>query len=627
MTELLINGQRVVLPYNFSTTIIDENPFFTKNGKYSLGIEILFKGEPENKKIYKHLDRFNTVNEIPKDRSAILIVDNEVVLNGTEDILEFSNERVKIQILSGNSDLNFLIGGDFQLRSLNMGSATPFNSDKVDPGENQMDVSRQVFNALRLSYPARDWHLLPFYTGEDMRGDINATFWYPHGNFYFLEPNWMDDIVLGQSYDSRFVPAYSGQVPQPYLCFIIKKVFEILGYSLTENALAEHPVLKDAYIVHGMQTLEYAKMLPVWTVTEFLSKIELQFDCTFVVDTDTRIARLLFNYQNNIDRQSGEVYTPVALDEFTVEHDEDNKLFVQNSNVAYSLDSDDYYKFMNIDPRFITQVKNNNFLIEYNTLSEMVSMVENTNDVNRFKKIWTDKYDMFIAYDTGRTINGQAEVIPRRIHSFGPLMNNPDSEDIDQEFDIIPASMIINRTATTMEWDPAWMQMAIAGSFDPLYIDGSTEGDEEFNLQSLIEGESSLPDEVSYSKMRLAIYSGISELDTVNVRSRYPISYVESLAEYFEESKIERYFGPIGGDPFRLSNLNRDIYSETQKTDTTNTYKVPFVSKGKVNLMSVFVIKNKAFRCVKIERTVSNRGFNSISRGEFYPVYQNSTEV
>lgn len=628
MTELLIDGQRVVLPSNFSTTVVEENPFYTKNGKYTLDVLIYLENEPQNKKIYKHRNRFNSVNEIPRDRSAVMIVNNEVILNGTENILEWTDKFVRLQILSGNSDLNFLIGGDLRLRDLDLGIATPFiHVDQSKPEE--VDIAIQVFQSLKKTYPERDWHLLPYYAGID---DHDYRI---HGNRFTLQTFDPDDLLPEEEHswgdrDAYYVPWFSGQVPQPYLCFIIKQVIESkeIGYTLIYNAIAEHDLLKNAYIVHGIQTMDFAKMLPVWTVSEFLSKIELQFDCTFVVNADDKTIRLLFNYQNNFNYENNKRLTTLeALDDFTVEYDKDNKLLVQTSNVAYSLDSDDYYAFMAMDPRIMEKAER----VYYNTLPEMVNFVMDSTDKHRFEKIFTDGYDQFIAFRTGETVGGQPEVISRRVNSFVPLMNNPDSKEIDQEFDIIPASMVYS-------WEPGaeqakyYFQFPKAGNYDPLFgYEGSGMPVEKpiFDIQSIVEGEISLDEDTSYTKMRLAIFQGLVDLDLTvpNAdRSRFPITFVESLAEYFEETGIIRFFGPIGRDPFRLSNFDREIYSLTNTTDTTHTYKVPFLSKGKVDVTSRFVIRNKAFSCVKIERTVTALGFNTVIRGEFYPVYANENK-
>lgn len=80
MTELYIDRQLVVLPETFSITIIEENPSFTKNGSYTYDISLSLL-DSINAKIYKHLNRLNRKGDIPKNRSAYLVVDNEPVLD------------------------------------------------------------------------------------------------------------------------------------------------------------------------------------------------------------------------------------------------------------------------------------------------------------------------------------------------------------------------------------------------------------------------------------------------------------------------------------------------------------------------------------------------------------------
>ncbi len=622
MTELYIDGKKAVLDKSTSLTLIEENPWYTKGGIYTLDV-VLSLEHPTNVRIYEHQNRDNKADRIEKKRSAIVIVDNQVVLNGIEDIRGWGDKSVTIQLKSGNAELNFLIGGDRRLRDLDMGSAIPFVPN-VELGENPfINLAKQVFQSWKDSYPVRNWHLLPYYTGEPSKSLPNddMTLIHPSGNFVDLvqwnPDNLSDDDPNRWGYDAQYNPYYSGQVPQPYLCFIIEEVLKSLGYTLIYNAIATHEIFKNAYIVHGFRTMEFAKMLPSWTVNEFFSKIELQFDCTFLVNHDDRSVRLLFNYQKYKD---DEVTTLNVIDEYETETDEENVLDVRSANIAYSLDSDEYYKYMDINPLFrkIAHIQG------YSGITTLLILMR-TDDPDKFKTIYVDidTGDRFIAYDTGKVIDGKPQIIPRRVDSFAPLYNNAESTEIDMQFDIIPASMIIERRSISQilfEW--VWSQMATAGDFDALRLDGVEGQDplENFNLQSLIEGDTSLAEETTYSKMRLAIYPGLSTLDTLYRRARYPISYVESLAEYFEETSIERYFGPKGANPFRLKNLNADIYSKTKNIDTTLIYNRTFLDTEKINISSKFIIKNKSFVCKKIERTITIDGFDDEAEGEFYPI-------
>ena len=137
MIELLIDGMPVVLPEDFDLTMIEENVYLTKKGEYSLDLTLSLDN-PTNARIYKHIHRPNS-NTTIKDRKAILIADNRVYINGVEAITEYTNRSVTIQLLSGNSELNFL-GSDKKVRELDLGSMPAF----VDGPYASRDVVRPL---------------------------------------------------------------------------------------------------------------------------------------------------------------------------------------------------------------------------------------------------------------------------------------------------------------------------------------------------------------------------------------------------------------------------------------------------------------------------------------------------
>lgn len=110
MTKLYIDEQPVALPEDFSFELIRENPFFTKGGSFTFDISLNLD-IPTNAKLYKHINRFNSAT-LFRNRSARLVVDGRTLLNGLEIILEINELSVSIQLASGNSELNFLVGGE-----------------------------------------------------------------------------------------------------------------------------------------------------------------------------------------------------------------------------------------------------------------------------------------------------------------------------------------------------------------------------------------------------------------------------------------------------------------------------------------------------------------------------------
>lgn len=621
MIRLLIDNKEAVLPEGFSFTLYSENPIFNKSSDYTYDLTLSLENQ-KNARIYKNINRQNIVGDKIKKRRAVLIVDNKIRLKGIEIILDITDKSVKIQLASGNSELSYIVGGNRKLRNLDLGSAEYIDGEAVPPEVTKtLDIARKVYSLLKYSYPYVPHLLLPYAVSNS---GVTSEQDEKLGNNFFLGQIFWHNPP--ESPDPNYYPYYntyySGQVPQPFFCFIISRVFTALGYKLIYNDIAEHPVLKNAYIVHGIQTLEYAKMLPDWTVEDFLSKIEFQFDCAFVIDSESKNVELLFNNQiNKNDGENENKTTLKVLDEFTSTEDTENRLTPQIANIAYSLDSDEYYSFMSIDENVYKQARKQNI----STISELFVIMK-TSNLNDIKDvIFTDGYDEYIAYYTGETVDNKPHIIPKRINSFRPIYNNKDSTEIDRELDIIPAAMISKYQIAGYEFiQKFWYQIPVAGSYTPLWdsnesMDGS---EERINLQSIIDGSESLKSDPNYTKMRLAIYGGLKELRKITSDTRkyiYPISYVESLCEYFEKTGIIEYYGPVGNDPFRLSNINRNIYSKTAIVNTTKTYKFIFKRPSDINIRDTFIINNKKYICNKIEQEVTINGFSEYVTGYFYP--------
>lgn len=613
MTELLIDRQRVVLPRGLNMQVIEENPFFTKNGTYTLDVTLSLE-EDENAKVYRHINRMHVVDGIgvdsetgkPMNRTAMLIVDNEVVLNGTEIVTDWSDSSVTIQLVSGNSELNFLIGGERKLRDLELGSAN------VDADTIKDDLDH--------TYPERNWLILPFIARNMDDYYEGIPFVFNRWNLRFgLNPR---ELYYQFNGNEPFLTDpelnfYKNYRPQPYLCFIIESVLKSLGYSLTYNTLAAHPVLRYMYVVHGFDTWEFAKMLPDWTVNEFIGKIETQFDCTLVIDEFGKTAGLYFNNEETTDS----VVSLEVHDEYTTEIDRENVRSVQEANIGYDIDTseDEYYLYQKLDK----SVKEAAIRDTYTSTGDLLSKVNDASDAMRFRKILIQSLlggnevqagDRFIVYNTG----GEPETMPvrpKKVDSFRNLIRDSEREEIDIALGIIPAPM--QAYTTTYHF-----QYPVVQEADPV-IKKAEEVQEDYTpVQDLIEGDSSVKSVTAPDKMYVAMYSGRQKLIPIapGIEAEdFPLPYVESLAEFFIDSGTEYYFNNREVNPFRLEWLDREIYSKWRGVDTTRTYKLTYTDQGKIDIKSKFVANNKALRCAKIERTITIDGFAETVRGDFYP--------
>lgn len=129
MTELLIDGKQVVLPKGMDLKVKQQNPLITKNGTFTLDLTLSLK-ERNNSILYKHIERLQSSAAI-KGRKALLLSNGRIILNGTEAIISNTDEDVKIQLLSGNSELNYFINSDVYISELDLGKEPELTTDYI----------------------------------------------------------------------------------------------------------------------------------------------------------------------------------------------------------------------------------------------------------------------------------------------------------------------------------------------------------------------------------------------------------------------------------------------------------------------------------------------------------------
>ena len=157
MVSLYIDGTPLVLPSDFATEIKIENSFFTKNGEYTYDFKIPLNN-PTNAAMYAHLHRLNNVSEIKEKRQAVLMADNRCYINGTEIITDWTDDSVSIQLASGNSELNYLIGASLQVSFLD-----------IDSGITDDERFTDFESSIAYHYPDFDYVSAPFSTPNGIR--------------------------------------------------------------------------------------------------------------------------------------------------------------------------------------------------------------------------------------------------------------------------------------------------------------------------------------------------------------------------------------------------------------------------------------------------------------------------
>lgn len=613
MTQLFIDGQEAVLPIDFSCKIVNENPFFTKSGDYTLNITLSLEN-PVNAKIYKHINRINSLSRF-ENRTAIIVSDNKVIIKGEEVILKYSNNSIEIQILAGNSSLNYIIGNDLNLRDLDLGVAI------INKNEIVANLSKD--------YPEVDYQLLPFY-------DRDLEF---VGNKYsFIYDKTLSRIRTVYAYDGSFLNLavegnykYENYRPQPYLCAIISKIFANIGYSL-DNAIESHPIYKYAYIVHANDSLEFSKMLPGWTVLKFLEEIENLFDCTVVVDNSNMHASIILNYQFYSSSLENNI---IMLDDFEAEVEDTDEKMQHEKNISYNLPDSPYYRYQNFDKILLDSLNviNINTGSDKQNIDEITTTIKNkTPDSVRSSQrvLYKSNALQFIEYVTDN--ENTKKVNAKSVNDYSPVKNNS-SDEYDVSFDIIPAEFHSSYFQIYLNMSNYYMQLhlPIAKCNEaPLIYEEKDGVITNPLIQDIIEGDKT-GNKLGSGSNQISIAFYNSQYSTRFYEQepgpmddqRHPLSYIRSISESVKLTGsnynfIYEYNGKYV-NALSLKFLNEEIYSKGEKIDRKKLYKIQFVDNGeKLDPKDIYIIGNRKFYCRKIEKNITIDGFDEIIEGEFY---------
>lgn len=580
MTNLYIDGVEVVLPSGFSIVVKQENAFFTKNGEYTYDIELSLN-DPINAKLYGFLNRLNKTEQPTTKRKAVLIADNRVYINGTEIITGWTDETVTIQLVSGNSELNFFVGADELISTLDMPVTNPIVNGTVST------------DFIEKRYPDIEYNLMMTY--DRLRGvDKNIWNWNRTADIgvieYYMTPK--SNIV---DYD---------YIPQPYLCAYMRHLLAALGYSLDYNAIEDTP-WKDTYIVHAEETYKWCEMLKGWTAKAFLENVEKLFNGTFLIDAKTR--KVSFYLNVSYLAKVRHVHLQNVVDSYTVESEEEEADAI-NSTIQYKFPDSDYYKMRCLPDIVLDTVKKKTIDEDLTTFfSRPENQVKDTvfdyQAINR-KLIFLDKSGVFNLLEL--------------VDEFASL--HRDNSESVMELEMLPAELTLRQTYNGDSNEGYFNQVYI-----PCVSSGEQSNDNEV-YDTVHEMVANLTEtEESQNTIFLAFYSGIFDsLPSGAGPMSYPVAYTDKYVPFYNGGwgDIQR-----DGATFNLSDMEKYFFGGGYHIDRKNPVKITCYDSNVYPASSVFEIFNRRFLAKEIEYTIGPNGRNGAWTGIFYPIRISDTEV
>ena len=261
MLQLYIDGHRVNLSQDARTDFYRRNPYFTKEGDYTLDLDIDL-GDPENARLYHHGYRLDRVRRSSR-RTAILRDGTTVIIHGTEVVLDVHDNYAKIQIVAGASEFNYEMG-DRLLQELDLWK--PYGEDEG------------VF------FP-----VCAFNDSEHADyGMMDSTQYKTEEDSSNKELMWTIVNRISSRVDHSGVIPLVTEIRQPYMWAVVERVIEALGYTVSENVIKTDTRYSRMVMVHAIRTRYIAETLPEWKASEFFDEIQKFFNVIIYVDSTNK---------------------------------------------------------------------------------------------------------------------------------------------------------------------------------------------------------------------------------------------------------------------------------------------------------------------------------------------------
>ena len=566
MVSLYIAGVEAVLPSDFATEIKIENSFFTKNGEYTYEFKLPLNN-PTNAALYSHLHRLNNASEIKEKRQAVLVADNRCYINGTEIITDWTDDSVSTQLASGNSELNYLIGASLQVSFLNMGTA------ELTDESGRVALYTQ---SLQGSYPEYDYVAAPVSTPA---GILNEWRFGKTSSGYSLRL--ADDTI---------------RIVQPYLCAIVRRMLTALGYTIGVNQL-EASRYSQLIVVHDVNTLEYAKMLPGWSVKVFFENLERMFNLVLVVNNKSRTVDIIF--ANRFYLAAEEVHLSAVEDEYEVDVDEDNADLMTNANIGYDLPDSDYFRFAKMS----------------DSLVNLCEKVESPSLLTLGVYFMNNKPMRTIGIDTstGRQYVYRPYQLPifqdgmfpmREVNQYANL--DKGGEEVTLKF--IPCAQVFHiipcyDAGGERVGDYLWHIPSIEGNTTAEEDDVSA-----LNMTELIESAKTDSSQSGSGRLSLAFWHGCRTENAIGpaLPVAYPLAMSDNMFQVLSEQLEGAPMVVVDSEySLRLSVLDAELYSGVYNIDTTKAYKFYTSDPNLPDARLIFVIRNKRFVCREMNFSIA----------------------
>ena len=463
-----------------------ENQYVTDSGSYTYEISFPM-AIMVNRTLFGNVQRFDVKKKISDFEECRLYVDNRLIISGKGTVTGITNETVKVQIVGGKSRIkynskfedHYIDEITFPDVVLDSGIQSGFYTDyrlnniiKHNTSTDNKNFGDMIFiNLSKDSFVGQKGvcALNPIYdeTNNIIANSINVT---PFDTC----------VVNGINHKGTWAHMYNIAV-QPNLMYVLKKVLEYEGYTITENDFDIDPWNR-LLVATATKTTKIEHALPHWTVYYFLDEIRKLFNASIVFDEIEKTVSIL---STNELFNNKSIEQEVA-DDFTVEHDDDGLQNLATSNIEYAFDASTNHEWREV---ISNDVQKKFTLKKYDSKDLLLTAAKSMSTKDRRTTLFQIGNDYYIFAAMSNNDDPDSDNTSEQLIQcgyFSPIIRDIDSDDY-VDLNICPAAFV--RMYKHYQAEPKWITaLDLMGSDTKVYVP-SVSNDKESGYENMTEDE------------------------------------------------------------------------------------------------------------------------------------------
>lgn len=608
--QILVNGKPAAVKKGTSFDICFENRYFSGADSYSMAITFPLKDCAQNIAIFGYINR----RDVAKKNLLLEceIRDRAFCLRGSIAITSITDVEVKTQFLEGRSATNYSCALDsIYLNEMTLGY----------PDTSHSAHSAYQMDGINLG---ANWVCLPW---------VNNS-----------SGNVQNDVKLSAD-GATWASTPAGISYQPYMLYILKRIFEVLGYTYNltslENSNYRYMIFCNT-LPYAWNVQEFAKAFPHWTLTEFFEQLEYLFNGEFDFDHNNKTVK--FTFSRDAVSANGTTELTKVVDEFTTTiKDASDCKYRERNNLKYA-DCDHMMWKYYVNPQVIEEIITRNggtqrsmLYREYDTFASLSAGCVSSNISNYEDTFFTssgynalmyvkdiDRYYLLrrvrFHQEGESTLSTTGEIVPwgtyelflQCVNNFAPKEADPDAETI--ELKIVPAwigdttrekGQVIFLEMPNYAMESNGDKYGGFGNYTSLKHNLRMTADWVANLQAE-SGDKKEANEY-LDKIYVAFYGG----GTQTSMYAHPI---------LDATDVYPSGGYISYPGFDLLCLAKGDRNKSYDIDPTVKHTFKFLSKDVPNVRSLFFINGKRYLCEKLTATFTESGRSELLKGDFWQV-------